>query len=109
MSEENKRIVRRLVEEGQGKGNLAVIDELVSETFVDHSPLPGLPPTRDGIRTLFGALRQGFPDMTVAIHEQIAEGDKVVTRKSLRGTHRGEFMGIAATSRPLDFPVIDIL
>jgi steroid delta-isomerase-like uncharacterized protein len=104
-----KIIVRRLIEEAQGRGNLAVIDELIAEDFVDHSAMPGLPPTRDGVRILFGALRAAFPDLAVRIDDQIAEGEKVVTRKTFSGTHRGEFMGVPASGNRVEFEVIDIL
>ena len=104
-----KAIVRRLVDEAQRRGNLAVVDELLGEDFVDHSALPGLPPNRDGVRILFGALRAAFPDLDVDIHEQIGEGEKVVTRKTFTGTHRGEFMGAAPTGNRVTFEVIDIL
>ncbi|MGN6186467.1 MAG: ester cyclase [Thermoanaerobaculia bacterium] len=107
--EVKKAAVRRLVEEAQTKGNLDVVDELLADDFVDHTPFPGVPPTRDGVKWLFGYLRSVFPDLHVSIHEQIAEEEKVVTRKVFEGTHRGEFMGIAATERPVSFEVIDIL
>ena len=104
-----KSIVRCLVEEAQGKGNLAVIDELIAEDFVDHSAFQGLPPTREGVRILFGALRAAFPDLVVDIHEQIGEGEKVVTRKTFSGTHRGDFMGVPPSGNRIAFEVIDIL
>lgn len=106
---DNKTLVRRLVDEAQSNGNFAVIDELLAEDFVDHTPLPGVPPTRDGIRMLFGYLRSAFPDLHVRIDEQVAEGEKVVTRKTFIGTHGGEFLGVPATSRPVSFEVIDIM
>jgi steroid delta-isomerase-like uncharacterized protein len=108
-TETNKRIVRRLVSEAQEQGNLAVVDEILADDFIDHTPLPGLPPTRDGVRILFGALKSAFPDLRVQISEQIAEDDKVVTRKTFLGTHGGEFMGIPATGRSIAFEVVDIL
>ncbi|HEX2834073.1 MAG TPA: ester cyclase [Thermoanaerobaculia bacterium] len=107
--EAKKAVVRRLVDEAQTKGNLHVVDELLADDFIDHTPFPGVPPTRDGVKFLFGYLRSVFPDLHVCIHEQIAEDEKVVTRKVFEGTHRGEFMGIAATERPVSFEVIDIL
>jgi predicted ester cyclase len=58
---------------------------------------------------LFGYLRTAFPDLHVRIDEQVAEGEKVVTRKTFLGTHGGEFMGVPATARPVAFEVIDIL
>ena len=109
MSAENKALVQRLIDEAQSKGNLAVVDELFADDFIDHTPFPGVPPTRDGVKMLFGYLRSAFPDLQVRIHEQIAEGEKVVTRKTFEGTHRGDFMGVASTGRPIAFEVIDIL
>jgi steroid delta-isomerase-like uncharacterized protein len=105
----NKDMVRRLVDEAQGKGNFDIIDEMLAEDFVDHTPLAGLPPTREGVRILFGVLRSAFPDLQVAISEQIAEDERVVTRKTFHGTHGGEFMGLPPTGNPVSFEVVDIL
>ena len=107
--DENKAIVRRLVDEAQTQGRLEVVDELFAEDFVDYTPLEGLPGTREGVRMLFAALRAAFPDLRVDISEQIAEEDKVVTRKTFSGTHGGPFLGLPATGSPVHFEVIDIL
>jgi predicted ester cyclase len=109
MSETNKAVVRRLVDQAQSNSNFRVVDELLAADFVDHTPFPGVPPTRDGVKMLFGGLRAAFPDLHVTIDEQIAEGEKVMTRKTFRGTHRGEFMGAPPTNRPVSWEVIDIL
>jgi len=106
---DNKALVLRLIEEAQVRGNLAAVDEILADDFIDHSPFPGVPPTRDGVKMLFAGLRAAFPDLRVEVGEQIAEGEKVATRKTFRGTHRGDFMGIPATDRPVSFEVIDIL
>jgi predicted ester cyclase len=107
--QENKTLVRRLIDEAQNHGKLDVIDDLLADNFVDHTPLPGLPPTREGVRILFGTLRAAFPDLHVVISEQIAEDERVVTRKTFQGTHGGEFLGFAPTGNPVAFEVIDIL
>lgn len=107
--DENKTIVRRLIREGQEEGRLEVVDELLADDFVDRTPLEGLPATREGVRMLFAALRAAFPDLKVEISEQIAEDDKVVTRKTFRGTHGGPFLGLAPTGASVHFEVIDIL
>jgi steroid delta-isomerase-like uncharacterized protein len=106
---DRKGIVRRLIEEAQENGDLRVVDELLADDFVDHTPLPGLPPTREGVRTLFAALRAAFPDLRVRIDEQIGEQDKVMTRKTFQGTHRGEFLGVPGSGNRVAFEVIDIL
>jgi predicted ester cyclase len=105
----NKALIRRLVNEGQEKGNVDVVDELLAPDFVDHTPFPDVPPTRDGVKMLFQYLRGAFPDLTVRIDEQVAEDDKVVTRKTFLGTHLGEFMGIPSTGKPVTVEVIDIM
>jgi predicted ester cyclase len=61
------------------------------------------------ITTQFTGLLTAFPDLKAVIHDQIAEGEKVVTRKSLHGTHRGDFLGIAPTGKAVSLEVIDIL
>ena len=108
-TEENKAIVRRFVEEAQGRGNYQVIDEVVAPTFINQSAPPGFPADREGVRATFDLFRAAFPDLTVVIHDQIAEGDKVVTRKTFQGTHQGEFMGIPPTGRKVTIGVTDIL
>jgi len=105
----NIAMVRRLIEEAQEGRNLAVIDELLADDFVDYSPLPGLPPTRDGVRMLFAGMHAAFPDLRVKIHEQIADDEKVVTRKTFTGTHGGPFLGVPASGNPVSFDAIDIL
>ena len=107
--EQNKSLVRRLIGEAQENGRLDVVDELLAEDFVDHSPLPGVPPTREGVKMLFAGLRAAFPDLRVTISEQIGENDRVATRKTFRGTHQGDFLGVPPSGRPVEFEVIDIL
>jgi predicted ester cyclase len=78
--------------------------------FVNRTAHPGAPVGPEGmIHTFNRILRPALPDLTVEIHDQVAEGDKVTTRKTLRGTHRGELFGIAATGRPIAIEVIDIV
>ncbi len=106
---ENKALVARFVREAEQDGNLALIDELLPPDFVDHTPLPGLPPTREGVKALFAALKTAFPDLAITIQEQVAEGERVVTRKTFNGTHQGPFLGTPASGNRLDLTVIDII
>src|SRR5947209_6596447 len=108
-TESNKAIVRRINDELISQGNMAVADEPFADDFVDHSAFPGVSPDRDGVKALFTMMRGGFPDLHVTIQDQVAEGDKVVTRKTFNGTHEGELFGIPATGKPVSFGVIDIL
>ena len=106
---ENKSIVRRVVEEAQSRGDMRVVDELFSPDFVDHNALPGVPATRAGVKLVFSMFRAAFPDLRATIHQQIAEEDLVTTRKTLSGTHQGDFLGLPPTGKHVDIAVIDIL
>ena len=90
-AEENKAIVRRFLEE-LDKGNLDVIDELLSPDFVDRSLIPGQGPTREDFKRTQQDLREAFHTTSSTIDEQIAEGDTVVTKWRVRGVSRGEFV-----------------
>jgi steroid delta-isomerase-like uncharacterized protein len=107
--QEHKALVQRFVDEAQTKGNLDAVDEFLAKSFIDHSALPGFSPDRDGVKQLFAVFRTAFPDFRAVIHDQIAEGDKVVTRKTFHGTHQGEFFGIPATGKQVTIEVIDIV
>jgi predicted ester cyclase len=82
-----------------GDTPLGTEDELVSASFVDHTRLPGLPPEREGIEQTIKMLRGAFPDIQVGTEHMIAEGDKVVSRQTSRGTHEGEFRGVPPTGK----------
>jgi predicted ester cyclase len=61
------------------------------------------------VKQLFGMLRGAFPDLHAEIQDQTADGDKVWTRKTFKGTHRGDFMGIPPTGKEVAWDVIDIV
>jgi steroid delta-isomerase-like uncharacterized protein len=107
MSEQNKAFVRRLIEEVIGRGNFALVEELVAADYVGHSSPPEIN-TREGHKQFLVALRQAFPDLQIKIEDQIAERDKVVTRWTARGTHQGEFAGILPTGKQVVMTGIDI-
>lgn len=106
--EPNKEIIRRLLEEGLAHGNKAVAEELLANDFVDHNPLPGLSPDRDGFIQSFALFRSAFPDFRYTIEDMVAEGDKVVVRFAAHGTHRGEMAGIPPTGKPVSVTGIDL-
>jgi len=91
--EENKALVRRWFQE-LDRGNLEAIDEFLSASYIDHNPpIPGLPTGREGVRQANLLLLAAFSDVTHTIEEQMAEGDKVMTRVTTRGRFTGEFLG----------------
>ena len=106
--EANKLVVRRFNQEVIGDGRS--YDTLLAADFVNRSAPPGMPTGPEGMHATFErVLRPAFPDLRVVIHDQVAEGDRVVTRKTMHGTHRGELFGIAPTGREIAIEVIDIV
>jgi predicted ester cyclase len=106
----NRDLVRLFYEETLNRGNIAAIDAYVAPGAIEHEELaPGIPPGREGVKVFFAMLRAAFPDLHATIDDQIAEGDKVMASLTVRGTHQGEFMGIAPTGRQIAFRTIDIV
>ena len=101
LSDTNKTVSRRFLEEVWNKGNLAVLNEIIANDHVNSGPgtLPGLPTGPEGSKQLVTVYLNAFPDVHFTIDEQIAEGDKVVTRWTAHGTHKGELVGIPATGK----------
>jgi len=109
--EENKKFMTFFIEEVINKKNLDAANELVAEDFIEEVPFPGQGPGREGLKFVLNSMFTGFPDMNWTIDEQIAEGEKVVTRFTWTGTHQGEFMGIPATGKKVEVwgVVIDVV
>lgn len=106
----NKAVVLRFNKEVIEQGNEATFRELMAPDFVNRSAPPGAPMGPEGMLITFNrVLRPAFPDLVVEIHDQIAEGDKVTTRKTIRGTHRGELFGLQPTGKRIEIDVIDIV
>ena len=100
-TEENKAILRRWFEEFWDKRNLGAFDEILADNFFYHNAPPGIPPGLEGTRELFTMYQAAFPDARVTVEDMIGEGDRVVTRQTFTGTHRGEMMGIAPTGKQI--------
>src|SRR6202048_403646 len=98
---ENKTVITRFVEEVINQGRLERADDLVAVDFVELDPLPGQQQGREGLKQVIAAFRTAFPDIHWVIEEMVGEGDKVFSRFTWHGTHRGEFFGVAATGRKI--------
>jgi len=98
MSEEHKQLLQRLMEEVFNGGNYDVADQLVAPDFLNHEASEG-PRRPEGFKATARWLRGAFPDLHTVLHEIVAEGDLVVGRITVSGTHRGEFMGAQPTGR----------
>jgi len=101
-AEDNEKLIQRFYDEGWNENNLDVYDELVTEDFVDHQALPGLPPGREGFKMLNVIFRAAFPDIVVKHETIVAEDDKVACRWTSSGTHQGELFGIPPTGKHVD-------
>jgi steroid delta-isomerase-like uncharacterized protein len=99
--QDNSAIVRDFVEETINQGRIDSTERFVWEDVVEQVPFPGQGPGVEGLKDVLRGMRAGFPDIHFAVEEQIAEGDKVLSRFEWTGTHRGEFLGVPATGRPV--------
>ena len=110
MSDERVRAVMvRYCEEIWNQGRLEVCDELSAPDYVNHSaPLPGLPAGPGGLKQIVAAVRRAFPDLHYTIEDIVLGGDKAALRTTLRGTHRGEFFGVAPTGRKVEVQELQI-
>ncbi len=113
-ADDNKRVVARFVEVCQNQHDLAAAETIFHPEFVNHyepagRPLAGVPGRpASAFQQFYGMLLRAFPDATMTVEEQIAERDLVATRKTLRGTHRGELWGLPPTGNPVEWEFIDI-
>ncbi len=109
MSEQNKALMRRAVEELWNHANFAILEEVVADDFVIHASTPeeeihGL----EGAKQFVNMLHNAMPDIHFTIVDQVAEGDRVVTRWTAQGTHKGELMGMAPTGKRVTLTATDI-
>jgi predicted ester cyclase len=110
MSETNKALMKRFIEEYQTGRDEQVLRDTVSSRMVNHTPMAADPPGGpEGVKAIFDAFHAAFADFSAEVLDQLAEDDKVMTYKTFSGTHTGEFMGIPPTGRPVRFAVMDIV
>ena len=108
MSDANKAVARRFYEEAIGKANLDVVDELVAPHYVSHQPGGREVRGPAGLKELLGMYLRAFPGMQISIEDQVADGDRVVTRFTSRGTHKGDLGGVAPTGKQVTVAAIAI-
>ena len=104
-------LIKRFYTEVLEGGNLALIDELATDDFVDHEQaLPGQPPGKEGAKFFVNAIRTAFPDIKVKVMQPtLAEGNLEAGHVILTGTHRGDMAGVAATGKSVEFGTTDII
>ncbi len=101
MAQDNPTVVQRFVEEVINQGRMDSAAQFVCEDVVEQVPLPGQGPGLEGLKDILRQMREAFPDLDFSIKEQIAEGEKVVSRFEWTGTHQHQFLGVPATGRPV--------
>ena len=107
----NKATVRRfddVVSTGDAEVISKTIDELVEPDVLIHMPLPIQATGAQALKQVWAMLLRGLPDLHVAVEDVIAEGDKVVCRNTVTGTHRGEYMGVPPTGKSVTYNEIFI-
>lgn len=106
MSADIKAMVKKVFEEGMNKRNLNIFDELLHKDFVNYTfPDPSGP---EGFKGAVNMFLTGFPDMKITLDDILAESITCATRGYFTGTHKGEFMGIPATGKPVNVKFIDM-
>jgi steroid delta-isomerase-like uncharacterized protein len=102
MSGANQQTILAFIEDVLNKGRFERMSDLVLQNFAELDPLPGQQQGREGLKAVLVQFRTAFPDIHWTVAEQIAEGEKVVTRFTWTGTHRDVFLGIPATGRAVE-------
>jgi len=109
MFEDNKAMVRRLIEDVWNKGNLPLADELIASTYTGHDPsTPELGRGPELEKKKVTLYRTAFPNLRVDIEDMIAEREMVVARWTIRGTHKGDLSGIAPTGKNITLSGVSI-
>ena len=103
--EDHKMIVRRFFEEAWNRQNLNVVDEIFALTVIFN----GQSVTREALKQALAGRRVAFPDIHVTVDDQVAEGERVSTRRTWQATHRGPYRGVAPTGKQVKWTQISIV
>lgn len=109
MSERNKVLARMLLEDDISRGDRSVAERIIHPDFFDHTNPPGMQEGIAGHKAIVTLVRGAFPDLNWGIDDLVAEGDKVVARTTMTGTHLGEFFGIPATGKKVSMYGVHVL
>lgn len=104
-----KAVYQAFVEDVLNGGKFELAEKYLDPVVVSHNPFPGQTPGIEGFVTALRDFRVAFPDVNVRATHYVAEGDKVVGRFEVTGTHRGYFMGLPPTGRPVRYEEIAIV
>lgn len=102
MSKELNKEAQQKFGEAINSGNLEKLRDLVAPNVKDHDPAPNQGPGAQGYIDFFSMMRNAFPDMEVEVEHLVADDDNVAFAYTLKGTHKGDFMGVAGTGRSVE-------
>ena len=108
MPEQYKTAAQDLIEKGFNLKDVSAFEAFFSANLKDHALPPGVPEGFEGRKMFYSAMLAAFPDMQVRVEDMFEEGDKLVTRWSAHGTHKGDMMGIPPTGKQISIGGIAI-
>ena len=108
MTTPTQKMIERIPLEVINDNKFELIDELYATDYVEHTPQPGVPPTREGFKQTAIALKKAFPDLHYTIADVVDGGDRIVHRLTASGTMKGEFAGMPATGKHATWTEIHI-
>jgi len=95
-------LIRRIFEEAFNQGDLTIVDELLSSNHLAHNAFVGAPNGPEGLKWLIAMFRTAFPDLHCTVEDEIRVDDQFAAHRTMRGTHKGLFMGNSPTGRPIE-------
>lgn len=104
----HKAVLRRVLSEAFEQGDVDVLDELVTEDFVNHRVPPGLGPGIDGVKRIVSVERVGFPDLKYTVEHEVEEGDFVIQVAMAEGTHQGTIFGVPPTGKRVSWRQVHV-
>ena len=99
MTTETRKLIEQIPLEVLNNSNFGLIDQIYATDYVEHTPPPGVAPTREGFKQFAIGLKKAFPDLRYTIDDSLESGDKIVHRLTARGTMKGDFNGMPATNK----------
>ncbi len=109
LQEQNKSLILRYLDEVWGKGNIAAVDVFLSTDYRRYLSPIAEPLTLEGQKQRLAAFRTAFPDVQITVEDIFADGDHVIFRSIMRGTHQGAFQGIEPTGKRVTVGLLDVI
>jgi len=106
---DHEKKCQRFYDEVINQGNLATVDELVADNFVEHDPFPGYPADKNGLKQWVKMMRTAFPDLNGKVDFMMTDGDRVAIYATMSGTQKGDFMGMPASGKKFSVHCVDIV